>query len=319
MNKMPTSICLECLTKLNQFNEFFTTSVENQALLEIIFGEKSETNVEPEPETVEKGDKQEAMERFYIIEEVTPGTEEATHDETFEHFDSIDEGHAESQMASKEQQTFSSVFSSSNKKRKFDRFDCYLCPETFPCNLQFIQHFKSSHSSDEIRYTCFLCSNYVKKYRSYTRHLESHTDKRFSCDICEKNFSQKITLVQHLNSHSSLKTYSCDECELNFKQNSSLFKHRKQKHSNDVPTCPECHKTFVNNETLAQHMRSKHKAAKDIKCDDCLKTFASRSALIYHRASQHQKDEDNGERDCKICHKKFKTLVILSRHMKNLH
>lgn len=163
-----------------------------------------------------------------------------------------------------------------------------------------------------------MCPNYVKKYRSFTRHIESHSEKRFACDICDRNFSQKITLVQHLNCHSNVKSYKCEECGLNFKQNSSLFKHRKQKHSDESPTCLECKKSFVNSETLRQHMKSKHNFEKDIRCLECLKTFASRSALIYHQTSQHQKNVATVN-TCQICNKKFKTSIIMSRHMKKFH
>lgn len=253
--------------------------------------------------------KESLKEQIYIIEEVTVESHASNPDVNYE---PTIEDPDEPQLEVIEQST-------NTKKRKFDRFDCYLCDERLSGNLKFVQHFAEVHPTAEIRYSCFLCSSYVKKYRSYTRHLESHTDKRFSCDICQRVFSQKITLIQHMNSHSNLKTYKCNECNLDFKQNSSLFKHRKQKHSNNVPSCPECQKTFVNNETLAQHMRSKHKGEKTIKCEDCVKTFASRSALIYHRSSQHQIGGSASSKSCKICNKTFKTAIILSRHTKKLH
>lgn len=253
--------------------------------------------------------KESLKEQIFIIEEVTVESHASNPDVNYEQ---TIEDPDEPQLEVIEQST-------NPKKRKFDRFDCYLCDERLSGNLKFVQHFAEVHPTAEIRYSCFLCSSYVKKYRSYTRHLESHTDKRFSCDICQRVFSQKITLIQHMNSHSNLKTYKCNECNLDFKQNSSLFKHRKQKHSNNVPSCPECQKTFVNNETLAQHMRSKHKGEKTIKCEDCVKTFASRSALIYHRSSQHQIGGSASSKSCKICNKTFKTAIILSRHTKKLH
>lgn len=266
-------------------------SLENQTIFEIIFGEKSEvvqdkslaesvTSSKKETsnfsvDQAAEESKDAAPPEYYIIEELTAETQE-----------SFDEPQAMEPLDSNQP-------SRSKTKRKYTRFDCYVCSEQFSTNLKFTQHFSDSHPKSEIRYNCFMCPNFVLKYRSYTRHLESHDEKRFSCDICDKFFSQKITLVQHINSHSSLKLYKCPECDLNFKQNASLFKHRKQKHSKNVPTCPECHKPFVNKETLTQHMRSKHSLTKIIKCAVCEKSFASRSALLYHRSSQHQDNDED--------------------------
>ena len=309
---MPRSICLECITKLNQFNEFFTSSKENQIILEIIFG----------PEKLEGDDVKDtsAKEQVFIIEEI----EEVNEDYSFDNFEEpVPVANLPRPSLSSTIQLSppaqSSLEPPTPKKKKFDRFDCYVCQEQLSGNNKFVQHFKDDHPSSECRYTCFVCNKQVGKYRSYTRHIESHKEKRFSCDVCDRNFSQKITLAQHLNTHSNHpKLFKCLECGLEFKQNSSLFKHRKQKHSMALPACSECDKSFVNSETLQQHMRSKHNATKDITCSDCSKTFASRSALIYHRSSQHQRGS-TALNNCKDCRKTFKTPTILSRHVKKFH
>lgn len=204
-------------------------------------------------------------------------------------------------------------------RRKFDRFDCYLCNQQLPGNLQFIQHFNTAHKNQEIKYKCHFCNNFVKKYRSFTRHIESHvSEKRFVCDICELKFSQKITLQNHLTSHFTLKKFKCGECNLSFKQNSSLFKHRRQKHSKDVPFCKICSRNFVNNETFQQHLKSKHnQGEKNIACEDCERKFASKSALSYHRLSIHsRKEAGEVEIKCEKCEEKFKNQITLSRHLK---
>lgn len=293
-SKLPSNICLECLTKLNQFNEFFTTIHENQEILKIVFGEKEE-QTKSAVDCISTKDEIMILQESVVIET---------------HFASLEESSVQFEEIPESGEKL-------RKKKKIDRFDCYICSERLSCNLKFIQHFTLHHGSAEIRYSCFFCPKYVKKYRSYTRHLESHSQKRFTCDLCLRSFTQKITLAQHLNCHSNLKSYKCEACGKDFKQNSSLFKHRKQKHSGDLPSCSECQKTFVNNETLLQHMKSKHDREKDISCLDCSKVFASRSALIYHRNSHHNIDEES--RMCKICKKKFSNKVLLTRHNKNFH
>lgn len=204
----------------------------------------------------------------------------------------------------------------SKSKKKFDRFDCYVCQKKLSGNFEFLKHFSVSHPKDEVKYQCYICNGFVKKYRSYTRHIEGHVEKRFECDICNLKFSQKITLVTHLSSHSNLKKFECVDCKVSFKQNSSLFKHRKQKHSNDVPICTECNRSFVNKETYQQHLKSKHnQQMKDVNCMDCDKKFASKSALSYHRLSNHSKDKSI-DLKCGTCFEEFKNKIILTRHKK---
>ena len=67
----------------------------------------------------------------------------------------------------------------SKKRNKYDRFDCYLCNQQLSGNFLFLKHFAANHPKQEIQYQCFVCKAFVKKYRSYTRHLESHDEKRF--------------------------------------------------------------------------------------------------------------------------------------------
>lgn len=281
---------MECLTKLNQFNDFFTTSQENQEILKIVFAENNETtDIMPEEENCH-GESQ-----FSEL----PAERNFSFDIEKHQNDDIQ------QAMQVENQRM---------RRKFNRFDCHLCEEQMSTNLKLIQHFNKNHPSAEIRYSCFLCPTFVKKYRSYTRHIQSHSNKRFTCDLCQKSFSQKITLIQHLNSHSKIKPYRCEDCGLNFKQNSSLFKHRKQKHLNEKPSCSECQKSFVNKDTLLQHMKSKHMMKKELSCSQCSKTFASRPAMNYHITSQHHKNENTNSNENRVS----KALSEDSRILDNL-
>ncbi|CRK91131.1 CLUMA_CG004818, isoform A [Clunio marinus] len=311
-NPLPHSICLDCLSKLNHFNEFFMACLENQIILEIIFGVNGEkSNSEESKKVTEKVEEVNHETSNVVVIEDVQVAGEAKEDQNI----SFDE--YEVVLDDSDYPTLDCT--KNTKIRKFHRFDCYLCSKRFDGNQKFVRHFKEFHPNDELHYKCFICSNTVKTYRSYTRHLESHTtDKQFSCDACSRSFSQKITLIQHLNSHRDLKTYKCDECDSYFKHNASLFKHRKQKHSKEIPSCIECKKSFVSKETLRQHMRSKHTMEKNILCSMCSKTFSSRSALIYHQKSQHQSSENN-RNICDICEKKFQTHQILLRHKMIVH
>ncbi|KAL7027431.1 hypothetical protein ACKWTF_005440 [Chironomus riparius] len=328
-SQLPNRICLECLSKLNNFNEFFIQSNENQVILQVLFNEKPELSeiVPPKmpiPKT-EISTQTDPSERYFIIEELTsedneqPQIQIVTEDEISqeardeENYDVTIE--ADNSFAIKDEQQMDLGLNASKKRNRYDRFDCYLCNQQMAGNFLFLKHFATSHPKQEVRYQCYVCKGFVKKYRSYTRHLESHDEKRFECDVCNQKFSQKITLITHLSSHSTVKRFECTECNLSFKQNSSLFKHRKQKHTNEVPTCEQCNRTFVNKMTFEQHLKSKHnQESKDIACDNCKKKFASKSALAYHRLSNHTKSDQDIK--CENCFEEFKNKIILARHKK---
>lgn len=118
--------------------------------------------------------------QFYIIEEITndddskhsemriedeEGSQDSTENDNSQNFELIEEV---------------SVKEESRARRKFDRFDCYVCNEKLPGNYPFVQHFEANHPDKELKYQCYVCSGFVKKYRSFTRHIESHIEKRFA-------------------------------------------------------------------------------------------------------------------------------------------
>jgi hypothetical protein len=110
--------------------------------------------------------------QFYIIEEFTNDDESKQDDESQESMDAD-----QNQITIIEEEEISTK---ERTRRKFDRFDCYLCKDQLPGNFQFVQHFKKEHKDEEIKYQCYICNGFVKKYRSFTRHIESHIEKRFA-------------------------------------------------------------------------------------------------------------------------------------------
>jgi hypothetical protein len=66
------------------------------------------------------------------------------------------------------------------KKKKYNRFDCFICKSSLSGNFQFIAHFTKDHPNEALRYQCYVCESQLKSYRSYTRHIESHFEKRFA-------------------------------------------------------------------------------------------------------------------------------------------
>lgn len=202
-SSLPQSICLECLTQLNQFYTFYTSSNENQVILGIIFSDKTPEEIAEESRLeVERVPSR----KFVVIPSNSESYENQDEDwQSSEGEDEKSDGLLETKVEAKSTKT--SRRAKVLKKKKYDRFDCYICDESLETNLLLTEHFKLKHSKSKIKYKCFVCSKIVDRYRSYTRHIQTHQEKRFTCDQCQKSFSQKITLVQHLHSHSTLKNY----------------------------------------------------------------------------------------------------------------
>lgn len=121
--------------------------------------------------------------QFYIIEEFTNDEEtkpSVADDESKEsmEFDIKDVNEKEEITIIEEEEL--SIKDEGKTRRKFDRFDCYICKLQLPGNFQFVQHFNQKHPDKDLKYQCYICSGFVKKYRSFTRHIESHIEKRFA-------------------------------------------------------------------------------------------------------------------------------------------
>lgn len=170
-------------------------------ILQVLFNEKSETLEATPPKrkiinaeiSTQTDSPKSSQERYFIIEELTTEENEAqqisivTEDDLSqeardaEQFD-LTINHDESPIKNEDMSITDvemSSLNSSKKRNRFDRFDCYLCNQQFTGNHIFLKHFSSVHPKQELKYKCYECSGFVKKYRSYTRHLESHLERRF--------------------------------------------------------------------------------------------------------------------------------------------
>lgn len=198
-SQLPNRICLDCLSKLNNFNEFFTQSNENQVILQVLFNEKPEPNEIISPRKIsitshEISTQTDPSERYFIIEELTSEDNEpqqisivTEHDDVSQEARNDDFDVAvelDSSFIVKDD--YNSIkhleidtLNTSKKRNRYDRFDCYVCNQQLAGNFLFLKHFATNHPKQEIRYQCYVCKGYVKKYRSYTRHLDSHDEKKF--------------------------------------------------------------------------------------------------------------------------------------------
>lgn len=187
---------------------------------------------------------------------------------------------------------------------------CYICNTTRMNRKDLEMHIIKFHKSI-IKFKCKFCSQLYERYRSFTRHVQTHTiPPQFKCDECGKNFTQKIGLQNHKFKHKNERSFQCDICDKTFRQLSSLYNHKKV-HSGVTYTCEYCSEIFSSDSNLNQHKKAKHLNVRDKICKICEKGYASTSALYYHTLT-HSKE---CRYQCVECGKNFRTSGILKKHM----
>lgn len=167
---------------------------------------------------------------------------------------------------------------------KFQNLICYECNEKCATRKDLDLHIEQIHHAN-VKYKCEFCSQLYEKYRSFTRHVQTHTNKpQYACEECGHTFAQKIGLKNHEFKHKKGRNFECDMCDKSFKQLSSLYNHKKV-HSGIKNICEFCKEEFTTQLNLKQHLNSKHFKVKDRICKVCNKGYSSTSALYYHMLS----------------------------------
>src|SRR6266404_1091374 len=83
------------------------------------------------------------------------------------------------------------------------------------------------------------------------------------------------------------------------------------------PTCEICQKKFTNDQAKQRHHDSVHLKLRPFSCSKCSLSFSSHQIMIRHIFSVHEESLF----DCTVrgCDKKFKFLVEIPEHVKNVH
>ncbi|XP_050417509.2 zinc finger protein 235-like [Patella vulgata] len=173
-----------------------------------------------------------------------------------------------------------------------------------------------------------VCTNTIKKDKSYKRHKLSHqiqnNTKDFVCEVCDKRFDMKHKLKTHIFSETDkehIKLHvgknpvkvkrQCEICGKQYGDMRYLERHLKIHSGVKEFACELCDYKSYSNEHLRKHM-IRHTGIKKYICHHCGKGFPRKGDLIKHFRSH------TGIRafHCDQCPKSFVLSTNLARHRK---
>ncbi|XP_073983524.1 uncharacterized protein isoform X1 [Rhodnius prolixus] len=321
---LPKSVCLDCCTKLDAFDEFLEVSQNAQTTLCILYPEKVEQQEElilsvSDDECKEPEDDFEEHEGIYVVE-----TDDDKLKEESECFD---------ESGKNNEEEFSSVIKEGNQGDvKDDELECSestsesgkskdWVPEAWPCSdcaeeLPNVDELRLHHANEhkqETRYMCLYCSKLFIVFSGFMTHLKRHRNAlKYNCSDCGKGFSNKKVLETHRMTHSDLRPYVCQECGKSFRQQNALYIHTRchlPDSEKDKYPCDQCNKRFSTKPNLVTHMRI-HTGVRNFTCDQCGKSFIQKGNLDAHLLT-HSHDKPFS---CELCNKRFKTGMQLRKH-----
>lgn len=171
---------------------------------------------------------------------------------------------------------------------------------------------KLKRTKEKLTYSCNECQKTFKNRYYFEVHNTKHTGfKPYMCDVCKKGFSMRWVLNMHSRVHTGVKPYSCDVCGKLFRFASALPNHMRI-HTGVRPyKCDICGKSFTQIGGLKVHQRT-HTGEKPYVCEICSKGFSEFASLNRHVRTH--KNERNYP--CPTCGKCFSDPSHVHRHLK---
>lgn len=185
-------------------------------------------------------------------------------------------------------------------------YECKFCRKGLSDKFNVRRHNFWSH----IKHTCLICLRTFDTIEQEEKHFSNHGD---TCVWCEVRFSSDVQLSQHMQSeHPGLLPWYCEYCGDSFNKNAELHEHRASHKLEDTYLCYICGKSFKTSTILTSHI-SGHKSndEKQKECNVCHKKFCFQSQLNSHML-KHTKEKSY---QCSDCNKSFINCKSLEKHM----
>lgn len=191
-----------------------------------------------------------------------------------------------------------------NKKSK--TLECPECNVTFSNLNQLSNHKRTTHTAPGI---CNICGVIVRA-DNLKKHVQKHSEGPVSCKICSKVLKNSESLRGHLLIHKGT-SYECDQCEKTFRLKSEYHRHLKKHIDPNVrkKMCTICGKHVRD---LQRHLFT-HTGERPYICSHCNKGLTSSYALKLH-IRQHTNEKPY---ICEYCSKAFAQKISLVAHHKS--
>ena len=189
---------------------------------------------------------------------------------------------------------------------------CKICDFKHSVYLIVAQHMKRIHDSEEMFFTCTLCSYKNESQYKLKIHVERvHMKLRQKCDECPFVGYQTTKVKNHkLVVHEGLR-YKCDNCPFVAVSQMNLKMHTKNYHMRIL--CELCNFTIAGEKLLKEHMIEIHE---DRKVNYLVSPFESLNKDNFERPHHfsHQQPQSKTTFNCNLCHYETSDYTCLQRH-----
>ncbi|CAG7838014.1 unnamed protein product [Allacma fusca] len=200
-----------------------------------------------------------------------------------------------------------------SKERLISIFCMNCCKSITGGYLGYLSHLQDTHKGEDLKLPCDICGVYYPlkdssaRSQDYFPHWVSHFFfEKCHHDGCIDVFPNKITLNRHMEFHLNRPRFPCPVCGKVLGKQATLDLHLKthlpdEEKRKQAKTCPVCGKVIYA-PSLKAHMFSVHSEERPWNCDLCPATFKHKSDLNGHRKTVHDKIRHFV---CQICDQRF--------------
>lgn len=206
---------------------------------------------------------------------------------------------------------------------------CDYCSRTFSVKFNLLRHIEDTHGPNK-KIKCKLCYKKIPDEQALAAHMQEHENEELSvCGHCGKAFKGKKTLRHHVSYYHTKSGYMeagknrnlhCSICKKAFTYPNQVKNHEINVHGVGEMAffCSICQKGFAKQWDLENHQLM-HSDVKPFSCNDCGKTFRRATHLKSHQYNVHVPVSDKPDMVCLVCHKSFKSIESLRKHLKKAH
>ncbi|XP_062549581.1 zinc finger protein 62-like [Armigeres subalbatus] len=302
---LPSSICMHCLLKIDDFHEFAETVRQNQDQLKARELELCELNIKIEPTEINKPPEvDQDLNKPVIAVKTEIDSIGTLHAQT--------EKYKEARVVSIEtNQCIVQSHDDDTVQFKIEFEDTEIPNEPEP-SVERVNKLEKENRliKDFFLLKCETCCTEFDNFSLLKQHTTVVHGKKLIIKCCNKNLSRRYDLLDHIALHLNPNHFQCDGCDKAYQRKVDLINHRLRAHGNDEDSpfkCDQCQASFPKSYLLKAHL-TKHV---QVECDICRKVLSNPVALRNHKIQVHS---DGNKHVCDTCGLELSSKPALQRH-----